>query len=513
MAKHFQNVATNRVPKSLFNLSYSKKFTGVMGILYPSMVDEVVPGDVFRISKNIMFRFMPLVSPVMHEINLYEYTFFVPYSLLMSEHELSDDGDFEYMIVGGSTGDEEITIPIWEPTDYAKGSLWDYMGFPAAVDPDGAYPVDFPKRAYNFIWNEYFRDEIETELDITTAEALKSKRWDRDYFTTARPWQQKGTAPAFPITGVLDVDSNDEVIDLLVGGVAYAHLSADGSTANAVYDTATGSTSNAKFGPETGLEVDLGAGAITIDIADFRLLLATQRWMEQNARAGTRYTSFLRSVYGTSPTDERLDRPELIGAFKLPVIISEVLQTESSDASTDLGTMGGHGVTAGNQNVGTYRVKEHGLIMSLLVVCPRPEYSQGIDRQWRKDTLYDFYFPVFANLSEQAVLQSEIYASGVEAENDTIFGYQGRFNEMRVKRNIVCAELAYGGDFDHWTFGRYFSSAPTLGTTFLKMNASTNNGGIRTDPFAASSEDQFVVHVGNIIKAARPLPLYPNPGI
>lgn len=511
----FNKVATPKIPKSLFNLSHSKKFTGKMGVLYPSMVDEYVPGDVVSISKNIMFRFMPLIAPVLHEINLYEYTFFVPYRLLMNEHELGDDGDFEDMIIGGADGDTDITIPTWEPTDYAKGSLWDYMGFPAGIDPDGAYPVDFPKRAYNLIWNEYFRDDdINGEKDITTAEALAAKMWDRDYFTTARPWAQRGTSPAFPVSGTIDVDPQAgyptfDADDYLDKALTLAATSAD-----VQLGTGGGPTNNASLEwNDPKLEVDLSSGAITIDMADFRLLLNTQRWMERNARAGTRYTSFLNAHFGVSPRDDRLDRPEMIGGFRLPVIISEVLQTESSDASTDLGTMGGHGVTAGNNFVGKYRVQEYGLIMSILCIAPRPEYFQGIDRQWRKDTLYDFYFPEFANLSEQAVLTSELYAQATPAANDVVFGYQGRYNEMRVKKNIVCAELAYSGDFDYWTFCRRFSAAPELNATFLKMDVAGSGGGVRTDPFAASSEDQFVVSVGNVIKAARPLPLLPNPGI
>lgn len=516
MPKTFHQINVPKVGRSLFDLSMTKSFSGNMGYIYPSYIREVVPGDVINLSCHAVCRFLPQTAPILHEINLYMYSHFVPYRLLMTE-ELGDDGDFEDMIIGGDDGDTDITIPTWEPSDTDEESLWGYMGFPIDIDPDGAYPVDFPKRAYNMVWNEYWRDEIVTEIDITTSEVLKSAIWERDYLTTCRPWEQRGTSPAIPISGELDVegDSADNIPTFDMGDVGdvhwFKHDIAD--TDNALWDSATGTGGDGKMHWEDpSLVVDV-SNAVTIDINDLRLLIQTQRWMETNARAGTRYTSFLKAHFNVSPRDDRLDRPEMIGGMKLPVITSEVLQTESSDASTDLGTMAGHSITVGANRLGTYRVKEYGIIINTMCVRPRSAYQKRIDRQWRKDTLYDFYFPEFANLSEQAVLRSEVYATATEASNDTVFGYQGRYNEMRVGLNEVCGKLAYGESLDYWNMARTFSSAPTLSWDFLKMTGAATAGGIRNDVFAASSEHQFIIQVANIVKAARPMPLLPNPGL
>ena len=212
------------------------------------------------------------------------------------------------------------------------------------------------------------------------------------------------------------------------------------------------------------------------------------------------------------PGDHRVQEPELIGSTKVPIIVSEVLQTESSDATTDLGTMAGHGISVGNGFIGKYRVKEYGLIMSICCVMPRTAYSQGIDRQWSRETLYDFYWPAFANLSEQAVYQKELFLDGVKGNNETVFGYQARYNEMRAKRNILGGKLAYNQTLNYWTFGREFAAAPTLNATFLNARSAVNAGGVRADVFAASAEVQFVITVGNIIRAVRPLPLVALPG-
>lgn len=510
MSRVFQKVGVPKVGKSVFNLSYEKKFVCAMGQLIPSMVDEVVPGDVFDISKRIVARFLPLAAPLMHTVYLYEYTFFVPYRLLMTT-ALGDSGDFEDMMKGGSDGDTDITIPTWQPTTYTVGSLWDFMGFPIGIDPTGAYPVDFPKRAYMMIYNEYFRDqEIDSELNITTSEGVINVRWGKDYFTSAREDEQRGTSPGLPISGTIDVDPQDAIITI--------KNATDATARNLYFDSVAGNIKGqtAPSGADTlrwvdpQLEVDL-SGATTIDINDLRLAVQTQKWMERNMRAGTRYTELLRAHFGVAPRDERLDRPEFIGSIKSPMILSEVIQT-AEGAATPTGELVGHGLGLAEKHIGKYRVKEYGLIMSVLFVRPRTSYSQGIDRQWRKDTLYDFYWPEFANLSEQPVLESEIVASATEANNDTVFGYQGRYNEMRVKRDIVCSWFAKGQTYNYWTLSREWSGRPTLNGTFLSTGSAVTSGGIRKDIFAGDDENSCMISVGNIIKAVRPLPALAMPG-
>ena len=194
--------------------------------------------------------------------------------------------------------------------------------------------------------------------------------------------------------------------------------------------------------------VDLSV-ASTFDVADLRRVVQLQKWMERNARCGIRYNEFLGGHFNVAPRDETLQRPEYIGGTSSPVVISEVLQTSSTDAESPQGHYAGHGIGINAGHVGSYYVQEYGLILGLMYVVPKPAYSQGINRQWLYKTKEEFYFPEFAHLSEQAIERAEIYATNVEADNQTIFGYQGRYDEMRYKPNMVCSEMRTVFDYMH----------------------------------------------------------------
>ena len=434
MSKVFQKVGGAKVARSVFNLSYEKKFTCDMGKLIPIMCDEVVPGDILQLGNELVIRMQPLVAPILHEINAYIHYFFVPNRLLWD--------DWESFITGGTDGTEAPTLPTWEPTDFALGSLWDHMGFPL-VDPDGAYPVDFPRRAYNKIYNDYYRDETLITEVSETQEDILLRAWSKDYFTSSLPWQQRGTAPALPISGTTAAVWASGSFNQNAGNSNLSYSATPSDPIGYVNGSPDRDNALAHFNDNT---VDLSS-ATTFDISDLRLAFQIQRWLERNARAGARYTEFLKSHFGISPRDDRLDRPEYIGGSKSPVIISEVLQTSSTDATTPQGNLAGHGVTVDKRYVGKYRVTEFGVIMGILSVMPRAVYSQGINRQWLKTTKYDYYFPEFANLSEQAITRAEIYASGVPAENATVFGYQGRYDEMRVKQNLYASGMRTTFDY------------------------------------------------------------------
>jgi len=497
MSNTFQNVRSLRPGRSVFNLSYEKKLTCDLGELIPTMCDEVVPGDKFIIGNEVVVRFQPLVAPVLHEINCFIHYFFVPYRLLWE--------DWEDFISGGVDGEDASTLPYWDPTDTASGSLWDYMGMPVGVDPGvDCRPVDFPKRAYNLVYNEFYRDETQiAEVDIATAEDIQIRAWEKDYFTSALPWQQRGIAPALPISGTTFAD-----FTTAVSGTS----STTGVNINASSDTFLAGTSganNADLINAFNKNVLDFADAATFDVADLRLAFQIQKWMERNARAGARYTEFLGAHFGVSPRDDRLQRPEYIGGSKNPVVVSEVLQTSMTPDSTvedgtPQGNLAGHGLTAGRNFVAKYNAQEFGLIIGIMSVMPRPAYQQGIDRQWIKSTKYDFYFPEFANLSEQAIYRMELYASTVKNDNLTVFGYQGRYDEMRVKKNQVCAQMR--DTLDYWHLGRQFASAPSLNQTFIECIPDKRI-------FAVQDEDGLVVNIANVIKAIRPLPIQSNPGL
>lgn len=512
----FSRTGTLNPGRSVFNLSYEKKFTCDMGQLIPVMCDEVVPGDVFKIGNQFVIRMQPLVAPVLHEIDVTVHYFFVPYRILWE--------DWESFITGGEDGDDASVMPIWDPGvgKTAVGSLWDYLGFPtAATDPIGAYPLDFVRRAYARIFNEYYRpQEIMAEVAETNEDILY-RAWRKDYFTAALLEQQRGTAPSLPVSGSTSAVWAGSIAN---GTIAYpAVTNANSATLNRSTDDShpydAGTKTALEHGTVTIPQASLNANTVdlssatTFDVAELRLAIQMQRILERNNRAGARYVEWLNAHFGVHPRDDRLQRPEYIGGSKSPVIISEVLQTSKTDTvapASPQGNLAGHGIAANRQFCGSYRSSEFGLIMGIMSIMPAPVYNQGINRQWNsgcKSTKWDFYMPELAHLSEQAILRSEIYATNVHVDNDTIFGYAGRYDEMRYKPNMVVGEMA--STFDYWHLARQFAAAPELNSTFI-MTSSTSP---RKDIFAAPTVPGFLVSFGNVIKAIRPIPIMSNPGL
>jgi len=503
-------IAGNRPGRSMFDLSHSVLLTGDMGQLIPVLCDEVVPGDYWRIGTDVLIRLQPLVAPIMHEIRARVDYWYVPYRIL--------DDQWETIITGGPDGQDVTALPRWAPSADKRGvgSLWDYLGFPAGVDPVGAYPIDYPRRAYARVWNEAYRDEnLQTKVAETNEDVL-NRCWTKDYFASALPWQQRGTAPALPLTGTTNAEftANLDHVWPAIWQQGQHTLYGDPNT-HAPYDN------NTKLALEAVADhtaAQLSANVVdfkdagTFSVADLRLQYQIQRWMELNARGGVRYTEFLKAHYGVSPTDSRLDRPEYIGGVSTPVIVSEVLQTSSTDATSPQANMAGHGITVDQQFAGSYRVDEFGLIIGLLSVMPAPLYSQGIDRQWLRRSRYDFYSPEFAYLSEQGIERAELFASGVEAENRDIWGFAGRYDEMRIKRNRIAGLMRT--DLAHWHLGRSWASYPALNAQFVSCDSVTGGA---DNPlkriFAVPSEPGLICHIGHRIAALRPLPMVSEPGL
>lgn len=500
MSKIFQNVGSLRPGLTPIDLSHAHKFTADMGQLIPVLVEEVVPGDRFEIANQALIRFAPLVAPIMHEINLFVHYFFVPYRIL--------DANWEDFITSGPDGADVYTLPTWSPTNTAVGSLWDHFGFPTGSIASGVEPMAYPQYAYNLIWNEYYRDEnLQAEIDITTNENILLRNWEKDYYTSALLEQQKGTAPALPISGTTSAVFGTGAFVQAIGDTNIM----SGTAQQKLYiNSATGIT-NVQSALNNNNTVDLSV-ASTFDIADLRLAFQIQRWMERNNRAGNRYTEFLKAHFGLSPRDERLQRPEYIGGTRAPVIVSEVLQTSSTDATSPQGNLAGHGLTVGEGYAGKYSVKEYGVIIGMFSVIPRTGYSQGINRQWLRRTRYDFYFPEFAHLSEQAILNGELLAIDTgnvgtdTTHNQGIFGYQGRYDELRYKPNKYTGLMRT--DLSYWHLGREFSdlTPPALNEAFIQCVP-------RKDIFAAPTEPGLIVDFGNVIKAIRPIPYIAEPGL
>ena len=261
---------------------------------------------------------------------------------------------------------------------------------------------------------------------------------------------------------------------------------------------------NIELTTEQKKELEDLSGIPTFDVNDLRTVFQLQKWAERNARAGVRYTEFLQAHYGVSPRDARLQRPEFIGATQSPLIVSEVLQTSSTDTTSPQGNLAGHGITADANRIGSYRVEEFGIIMTVMCIVPKPAYQQGINRQWMRRTRYDFYSPEFAHLSEQGIETSELYLTDDHDVNSTLFGYQGRYNEMRYASDRIAGSLR--DTLDYWHLGRKFDDVPLLNGSFITMTPSKRI-------FAVQDEPGFIVSYGNNITAVRPLPVIAEPGL
>jgi len=494
--KMFDQSDIIRPGRSVFDLSYKKLLTMDMGQLIPVQHDMVFPGDVFQMSNSVMVRIQPMVAPLMHSVSVSYHSFFVALRNL-------DPDNWADFITGGKLGTDTYTLPRWTPTDSTAGSLWDFFGFPVGVTPTDALPLEYLLRAYNDIYNWKYRDEnLIDEVDLDD-EDIKIRAWRKGYFESALPWQQRGTAPALPVSGSSSAVFSGN-IDVKTGSQNVT-IQPDAGSPYTVKTTANPFTQTAVTALKTDLDnntVDFSS-ATTFDLSDIRLAASIQLYMERNARAGVRLPEFTKAHFGVDMGDHRIDAPEYIGGTRNNITVNEVLQTSETN-TTPQGTMTGHGISNRGGKVGTYRAKEHGIIMSILSIMPEAIYQQGVDRQWQPLTRYDFYTPELANLSEQAILQGEIYATGTGSENTTVFGYQGRWDEHRWKRNMVVSQMR--DDFDHYHISRQFSSAPLLNQSFIECVP-------RKDFLAAPSEPGFLVDCGNIIRATRPMPYMARPGI
>lgn len=542
----FNKVYGNKPRRNAFNLSFSVKTTMEMGKLYPICIQEMVPGDTFKLGNEVVINLQPMNAPAYINLNWYCYAFFVPYRVLWDK--------WEEFITKGQDGDTTIELPKFERNQYITDSafryntLWDYFGFPTGVVPSGlSAPIDFPWRAYNLIWNEYFRDEnLQDPVGADPADKtvafntdILNVNWGKDYFTGALPFSQRGTASALPITSDLS-KSNDLMLNSLLevginesGKVGFSQLNTK------LYDVPGVAGGTFKLG---GLDDKIpngetpivaggnnGSGALstpidlsgtivstTADVEDLRMMFAIQRWQEINARGGVRYTEFLRAQYGTSPRDERLQRPEFIGGCKSPIIVQNVLQQSNADNAsvsqkTLVGTKYGQGMTADVNNLGTYYASEFGVMMIVAFLRPKTSYMQGINRQWLKNNTFDFFNPLFTSLGEQEVLNEEIFAKSGDSDplkdknsNRSIWGYEARYNEMRYNADLVTGKMRPNkqtgeASFDYWHLGRYFDTLPNLNGEFLKCNPDKRI-------FQATDEVGFICHIGNRIKALRPLP-------
>lgn len=497
---HIYSVPVPNPGRAAFNLSYEYKTSTEMGLLTPICLRELCPGSIVDIDVTTVVRLMPLQAPVLHNIRCHVDFFFDHYRELWDNPASADD-NFEDFITGGEDGTLTPTFPDWNPATKTTNSLWDKLGFPVGITPATRQPSALPARAYIRIWNEWYRhQEVDTAETIdltggtdTTDYPIKMRRWPADYFMAMTEEQQRGTAPSLGVTG-----------SAVWPAASYANL----HTLQSNSSTDVPADANTKDALENNT-----LSATSVNIAALRLAVAQQKFLERMNLFGTRYTEYLLGHWGQNVPSEVLDRPIHIGSVTTPITVSEVLQT-SQTSTTPQGTLAGHGINVDSNKIGRFRAKQWGVLIGILSIMPEANYQQGVDRQWLKETRYDFYAPEFAALSDQAIEEVELKASNTGSENSNILGYIGAWDEMRSSKNIVTGYFRSNSspDFSHWTLARNFTSRPAFNSDLVEMK-----GTYAADPsmkriFAVQDEYSFLVQVGNNIRAILPLPAYARPG-
>lgn len=558
MANIFNSIRLKRPKRNVFNLSYENKLTMNMGELVPIMCMPIVPGDKFRVNTEALVRLAPLVAPMMHRVNVYTHYFFVPNRLVWNEWE-----DF---ITKGIDGEDKPVFPYLDVSDsysvvsnesvfrdlFTDSSLWDYLGLPTlsgvgsksynvpngVVLPNGFKVSQLPFRAYQLIYNEFYRDQNLTEAvnvpvgsggTLITGQyqsllTLRRRAWEKDYFTSALPWLQRGPEVTVPINGGqtgLDVyyqspgANKGQIWRDQLGrnwdiGATYdpTLIAYPGQQPNQGQYVATksGGTANDNRAPELDpngtFKVDVDEMGISIQ--DLRTSNALQRWFERNARGGSRYIEQILAHFGVRSSDARLQRPQFLGGGKMPVAVSEVLQTSSTDETSPQANMAGHGISAGVNNGFRHYFEEHGYVIGLMSIMPRTGYQQGVPRDFTKFDNMDFYFPEFAHLSEQEIKNQELYVSNDPAYNEGTFGYTPRYAEYKYHESEAHGD--FRGNMAFWHLNRIFSEKPNLNTTFVECNPSN-----RVFATSQTRDDKFWVQIYQDVKALRLMPKYGTP--
>lgn len=502
------------IPRSKFNRTFGVKTTFNEGYLVPMLVDEMLPGDTFALKMHAFARVSTMLFPIMDNMYLETFFFFVPNRLLWTNWE-------KFCGFQTNPGDSvAFTIPqqtVTPATGYTEGSLADYMGLPTKY-PGITKPNALHFRAYNLIWNTWFRDEnLQNSVTVDTGNGpdtasnyvLLQRGKRRDYFTACLPFPQKGTAVSLPLGTSAPVVSNNLAFNM--------HTSTDttdrtiGTTAGTGHlfeNGYTGANDNSIWGAITGLKTDLST-ATASTVNDLRLAFQTQKYYEKQARGGTRYTEVIKSHFDVISPDMRLQRPEYLGGGSTPILVNPVAQTSSTSGSNALGQLAAYGVCAPAGHGFTYSATEHGVILGLVMVRADLNYQAGMDRMWTRQTFTDYYWPVFSHLGEQSVLNQELCAIGT-ANDLLVFGYQERHAEYRYKPSLITGLFRSNatGALDAWHLAQDFGGTPpTLNAAFIVESAPMSRIEAVVTGYDFIFDAQFSYH------CARPMPVFGVPGL
>lgn len=527
--EHFSMIPRADIPRSTFSAQQGHKTTFDAGLLVPVYIDEILPGDSVQLHMTAFARTATPVFPIMDNLHLDSFFFYVPSRLLWDKWK-------RFMGEQAKPNDSiDFTVPV-VATYPTVGSIYDHMGIPpGTLQMTGSLYINaLPLRAYNLIYNEWFRDQnLQDSVYFNTGDGpdleanytLLKRGKRHDYFTSCLPWPQKGPATPLPlgtsapimgigvITGSGSPAANVPGVDVKETGnrdaqypyYTYSDLSL--TSGKTVFNTSGPTTAV----PNIYADLTQATGAT---INALRQAFQIQKLLERDARGGTRYTEIVRSHFGVLSPDARLQRPEYLGGGSTPINITPIAQTSATKAAGTDTPLGGLGATA--TVVATHGFSqsftEHGYIIGLVNVRADITYQQGIQKMWTRKTRYDFYWPSFAHLGEQAVLRREIYAKGNTAgTDDIVFGYQERWAEYRHKPSMITGKFRSGNGMDSWHLAQQFSTDPTLSNTFITDD--TYNNLKRAVAAGAQADGQQLLFdsVFNV-KHTRAMPTYSVPG-
>lgn len=521
----FAMVPKSDIPRSSFRIQHTHKTTFDAGLLIPIYLDEVLPGDTFNLNMTAFARLSTPLFPVMDNLHLDSFFFFVPNRLIWNNWQ-------KFMGQQDNPGDSiSYTIPqmVSPAGGYVKLTLQDYMGLPTVGQLGGGNTVSHSAlhtRAYNLIWNEWFRDEnLQNSItvdkgdgpDTYTNYILQRRGKRKDYFTGALPWPQKGNvASSIPLgtSAPVNLVTTTGTAGIVRTSATHAVLSSQTmqtDAAGVLFGSPSGSSS--VYDPNGTLYADLST-ATAATINQLRQSFQIQKLLERDARGGTRYTEIIRAHFGVVSPDARLQRPEYLGGGSAPISINPVAQNSGTNASgttTPLGTLAAMGTGLANGHGFTQSFTEHGVIIGLVSVRADLTYQQGMRKMWSRSTRYDFYFPAFAMLGEQSILNKEIYCDG--SANDTaVFGYQERWAEYRYNPSMITGlfRSTTAGTIDPWHLAQKFTALPTLNSSFIQETPPVER---IVAVGSAALGQQFICDTFFDVKAARPMPLYSVPGL
>lgn len=518
-AHNFAKSPQATIPRSAFNRSHGHKTTFNAGYLIPVYLDEALPGDTFNARMTAFARLATPLFPLMDNMYFESFFFAVPYRLIWDNWERFNGAQDS---PGASTSYimPQMTAPA--AGGFASGSLYDYFGYPVGVNSLLIKNTCFA-RAYNLIWNQWFRDEniqnaavVDTDdgPDLDTDYVLRRRGKRYDYFTSALPWPQKGTAVTLPLGTSAPVRGNNT--DIYIhdsGNTINRNFTMTNASSNLTLASASSVSAPARWGSIadpalTGLITDLStATAATVNA--LRQAFQIQKLYERDARGGTRYIELILAHFGVRSDDARLQRSEYLGGGHSPVVINPVAQTSNTPVTgTPLGNLAAFGTVAAINHGFVKSFTEHCLILGLVCVRADLTYQQGLNRMFSRSTRWDYYWPALSHIGEQAILNKELYCKN-DANDDLVFGYQERYAEYRYKPSIITSlfRSAASGTLDSWHLSQDFGSLPTLNTTFIEENPPmTRIKAVTTDP-------DFIFDMHMDLKCARPMPVYGVPGL